>query len=53
MQRHHMGISGIRSKQLRAPYGVSQARWGNDEFNVAVVGEMKREILNMRESKLP
>ena len=27
MQRHHMGISGIRSKQLRATYGVSQARW--------------------------
>ena len=26
-QRHHMGISGIRSKQLRAPYGVSWARW--------------------------
>ena len=26
-QRHHMGISGIRSKQLRAPYGVSRARW--------------------------
>ena len=25
--RHHMGISGIRSKQLRAPYGVSWARW--------------------------
>ena len=22
-----MGISGIRSKQLRAPYGVSRARW--------------------------
>ena len=28
-QRHHMGISGIRSKQLRAPYGVSRARWVN------------------------
>ena len=25
--RHHTGISGIRSKQLRAPYGVSWARW--------------------------
>ena len=24
-----MGISGIRSKQLRAPYGVSRARWVN------------------------
>ena len=22
-----MGISGIRSKQLRTPYGVSRARW--------------------------
>ena len=25
-----MGISGIQSKQLRAPYGVSRARWVNN-----------------------
>ena len=29
MQRHHMGISGIQSKQFHAPYGVSRARWVN------------------------
>ena len=30
-QRHHMGISGIRSKQLCTPYGVSRAQWVNSE----------------------
>ena len=29
-----MGISGIRSKQLRAPYGVSRARWVNKDLTV-------------------
>ena len=28
-QKHHMGLSGARSKQLRVPYGVSRARWVN------------------------
>ena len=32
MQRHHMGISGIRSKQLCAPYGVSRARWVKEKL---------------------
>ena len=31
-QRHHMGISGTRSKQLCAPYGVSRARWVKQSF---------------------
>ena len=31
-QRHHKGISGIRSKQLCAPYGVSRARWVKGNF---------------------
>ena len=35
-QKHHMGISGIRSKQLRAPYGVSRARWVNQHLIITI-----------------
>ena len=31
-ERHPMGISGIRSKQLRAPSNVSRAWWVKTEF---------------------
>ena len=36
-QRHHMGISGIWSKQLRAPYGVSRARWVKLQLHDAIL----------------
>ena len=26
-KRHHLGLSGIESKRLYAPYGILQARW--------------------------
>ena len=43
-----MGISGIRSKQLRAPYGVSRARWVNKIRDVSSVSCMLLICLNIR-----
>ena len=46
-QRHHMGISGIRSKQLRVPYGVSQARWVKNDDTICLARSIVTAMANL------
>ena len=45
----HMGISGIRSKQLPAPYDDSRARWVKNIYgrHMDLVGQYKKNVCQM------